>query len=114
LFLIGCSGTINEDDLIGGTWVGIAGYKDGKPEGEPYCAPFDEGIKFKDDGYVYIEDYDEDFEYWLEKKKNGIALYFRGENHYLSYFIDKINDNEIGLTGKGDIQKKESCYLERK
>ena len=115
LFLIGCSSNITEEDLIGGYWIGTAGYKDGKPVGEPYCVPLViEGLEFKEDGVVYVEDYEEDFEYWLRKSKNGIVLNFRGEHHYLSYFIDKINDNEIGLTGKGDIQKKESCYLERK
>ena len=114
MFLIGCSETINEEDLIGGTWIGTAGYKDGKPKGDPYCTPFDEGIKFKDDGDVYIEAYDEDFEYWLEKNKNGMVLNFRGEHHYLSYIVDKINDNEIGLVGEDDYQKDESCYLERK
>ncbi|MBU5465329.1 hypothetical protein KQI49_00615 [Virgibacillus sp. MSJ-26] len=115
LFLIGCSETINEEDLIDGTWIGTAGYKDGKPEGEPYCTPIDEGIIFKDDGYVYIEAYDEDFEYWLKKSKHGgMTLNFRGEHHYLSYIVDKINDNEIGLVGEDDYQKDESCYLERK
>ena len=74
-----------------------------------------EGLEFKEDGVVYVEEFDEDFEYWLKKSKHGgMTLNFRGEHHYLSYFIDKINDNEIGLTGKDDYQKNEACYLERK
>ena len=115
LFLIGCSANITEEDLIGGYWVGTAGYKDGKPVGEPYCLTIvTEGLVFKEDGVVYVEEFDEDFEYWLKKNKNGMVLNFRGEHHYISYIVDKINDNEIGLVGEDDFPKNESCYLERK
>lgn len=114
IFLIGCSAEITEEDLIGGYWIGTAGYKDGEPEGDPYCLPFIiEGLEFKDESTVYAEDYDRDFEYWLEDSKNGTVINFRGKNHYVSYYIDMIDEDEIGLTGEGEIQQKESCYLER-
>jgi len=113
LVLIGCSPKITEEDLIGGYWVGTAGYKDGKPEGTPYCFPFAEGIEFKNNETVYVEALDEDYKYWLEEGENGTIINFRGGHHYLSYYVDKINDDELGLVGEDDFQKGESCYLER-
>lgn len=113
IFLIGCSAEITEEDLIGGYWIGTAGYKDGEPEGDPYCLPFIiEGLEFKDESTVYAEDYDRDFEYWFEERNNRTVIYFSGERDYRSYYIDKINKNEIGLRGTGS-REKESCYLER-
>lgn len=111
--LIGCTSKIAEEDLIGGYWIGTAGYKDGKPEGKPYCTPFSEGIEFKNYGTVYVKDRDQDFEYWLEEGKEGLVINFRGGRYNLSYYIDKISDDELGLIGVGDFQKGESCYLER-
>lgn len=115
LIMIGCSAEATEDDLIGGYWIGTAGYKDGEPEGDSYCTPFAEGLMFKDEDTVYVEDYDRELEYWLEDNNDGIEIHFRGESAgtYLRYYIDKIDEDEIGLKGIGDLQKKESCYLER-
>src|SRR5699024_2944821 len=113
LILIGCSPKISEEDLIGGYWIGTAGYKDSKPEGTPNCFPFAEGIEFKDKEIVYIEALDVDYEYWLEKGESGTVINFRGGHHYLSYYVDKINDNELGLIGEDSFQEGESCYLER-
>ena len=112
LILVGCHSEITQEDLIGGYWIGTAGYKDGEPKGQPYCTPFAEGLKFKDGGTVYIEDYDENLEFWLDKRENKAVIYFSGEQDYRSYYIDKINENEIGLRGTGS-REKESCYLER-
>ncbi|HLR51454.1 MAG TPA: hypothetical protein VK072_01080 [Candidatus Avamphibacillus sp.] len=113
LTFIGCSPKIAEEDLVGGYWIGTAGYKDGKPEGTPYCFPFEEGIEFKDNETVHIEAYDKDYKYWLESDKVGTIINFRGGHDYLSYYIDKINDDALGLVGEGDFQEGESCYLER-
>lgn len=116
IFLIGCSAKVTEEDLIDGYWVATAGYKDGEPEGEPYCSPVvTDGLEFKDEETVYVEAYDTDFSYWLEDNGDGIEIHLRGGKygHYLSYYIDKITDHEFGLLGKGDIQSEESCYLER-
>ncbi|WP_164217731.1 hypothetical protein [Virgibacillus sp. YIM 98842] len=106
---------MTEEDLIGGYWIGTAGYEDGEPAGEPNCMPFDDGIEFKDKETVYVETYDTDFSYWLEDNGDGIEIHFRGEELgiYLSFYIDKINEDDIGLLGKEDIQSEESCYLER-
>lgn len=112
LIMIGCSAEATEDDLIGGYWIGTAGYEDGEPEGDPYCTPFAEGLEFKDEDTVYVEDYDKDLEYWFEERNNRTVIYFSGERDYRSYYIDKINKNEIGLRGTGS-REKESCYLER-
>src|SRR5690625_4635327 len=112
LILIGCGPKITEEDLMGGYWIGTTGYKDGKPDGRPYCFPFEEGIEFKDQKTVYVEAYDEDYEYWLESDKVGTIINFRGGHDYLSYYVDKINDDELGLVGEGDYQEGESCYLE--
>lgn len=115
LVLVGCSAEVSEENLIGGYWIGTAGYKDGEPAGEPNCMPFADGIEFKDEESVYVEAYERDFTYWLEDNNDGIVINFRGEDLgiYLNFYIDKINENEIGLIGKGDIQSEESCYLER-
>ncbi|WP_461183767.1 hypothetical protein [Virgibacillus kimchii] len=106
---------MTEKDLIDGYWKGTAGYEEGEAVGEPNCMPFDDGIEFKDEETVYVEAYETDFSYWLEENSDGIEIHFRGEELgiYLSFYIDKINEDEVGLLGKGDIQSEESCYLER-
>jgi hypothetical protein len=116
IILIGCSAKVTEEDLIEGYWVATAGYQDGEPEGEPYCLDVvTDGLEFRSDNTVFVEVYDSDFSYWLEDNGDGIEIHFRGEEFglYLSYYIDKISENEVGLTGKGDTQSEESCYLER-
>ena len=116
LVLIGCSAKVTEEDLIGGFWVATAGYKDGKRNGEPYgSSVITEGLEFKDDETVYVAAYDRDFKYELEKSKEGMMIRFIRTDLglYLSYYIDKINEDEIGLRGDNELQEKESCYLER-
>src|SRR5699024_620809 len=113
LILLTCNAKITEEDLIGGYWIGTAGYKDGKPEGKPYCTPFADGSKFKNKESVYVKTYDENYEYWREEGENGTVIYFRGRHHYLSYYIDKITDDELGWVRGHDFQKDESWYLER-
>jgi len=114
LILIGCSSKITEEDLIGGYWIGTAGYQDGKPEGEPYCLYYViAGLEFKDEETVYVEGYEKNFEYVLEDGKNGMKIIFSDENHYDSYYIDKVSENEIGLVGGTEMKKEESCYLEQ-
>ena len=110
MFLIGCSANVTEEDLIGGFWVATAGYENGKPKGEAYCSSVvTDGLEFKDEETVYVEAYDQTFTYWLEEDK----VYFSGEDLglHISYYIDKISDDEVGLTGDNLIE--ESCYLER-
>ncbi|GIO23546.1 hypothetical protein [Oceanobacillus sp. J11TS1] len=116
LCLGSCSTIVTEEDLIGGEWKATAGYENGEPVGEPYCLPSVwKGLEFKDKETVYVEAYDSDFSYWIEKSKGGPVIYFQGEDFgiYDKYYIDKINEDEVGLTGKGNLGEGESCYMER-
>jgi len=114
LFLIGCNTKVTEEDLIGEYWVGTAGYKDGKPEGELNCLYYvTAGLKFNDGDTVYVEDYENEFEYILGNYENKTTITFSDENHFDNYFIEKIGEDEIGLIGGTEMQKEESCYLER-
>ena len=113
--LVSCSkDDIPKEDLIGGEWIATAGYKDGKPEGEPYCSSsISSGIEFKDNETVYSEEYDRELSYWIEKSEEGPVIYFDGFDFgiYRSYYIEKVNEDEVGLSG--DIREEENCYLER-
>ncbi|WP_212926367.1 hypothetical protein [Oceanobacillus sp. J11TS1] len=114
IFLAGCGTIVTEDDLIEGKWVATAGYIEGKPKGEPYCSSsISKGIKFKDNETVYSEEYDRELSYWIEKSEEGPVIYFDGFDFgiYRSYYIEKVNEDEVGL--KGDIREEENCYLER-
>jgi len=114
LILIGCSSKISEEDLIGGNWMAIAGYKDGKPEGEPYCKDFlIGGLEFKNKEVVHGYKFDEEYKYQLEERKKGTAIEIIRKDRYYSYYIDKINEDEIGLVGANGFQEDESCYFER-
>src|SRR5690625_2210491 len=115
LMMAGCSSQITERDLVGGNWQATAGYEDGEPVGEPYCMDFfTGGLEFKEDGIVYGEEYNKDYEYELEEWEGRIRIVFNrnGKNRH-NYFIDKISADEIGLTGSGRGFENESCYLER-
>lgn len=53
--------------------------KDGEPRGEPYgSSVISEALKFKDENTVYVEAYDRDFTYELEKRKEGMIISFVG------------------------------------
>src|SRR5690625_3836279 len=93
LLLIGCSQKVTEEDLIGGKWIGTAGYVDGKAEDEPNCYPFQDGIEFKDDDTVYVETYERDFEYLLNKKGVELALFDISRSY--SYQIKKVDKDEL-------------------
>jgi len=110
IILMGCNAKITEDDLIGGYWSVTSGYKDGKP----YCKDFlSGGLEFKDKETVYGEEFNEDFKYKLEKRKHGLAIEFIRKDIHYSYYIDKINKDEIGLIGVEGFQEDQSCYLKR-
>ena len=111
IILIGCStDDITEEDLIGGEWVVTAGYKDGKPEGEPNCTPsVNPGLEFKDEETVYSKGYERDFNYSLEERKEGNSIYLEGIVHRI-YYIEKISEDEFGLKG---TYNDESCYFKR-
>ena len=117
IILTGCSTKVTEEDLIDGYWIATAGYQDGKPEGEPYCATsVAYGLEFKDEKTVYVEAYESDFEYWLEDNNSGVEIHLAGDDLgiYLIYDIDKVSENEIGLTSDKNVRpEEESCYLER-
>ena len=117
IILIGCSAKVTEEDLIDGYWIGTAGYEDGKPAGEPYCATsVANGLEFIDQDTVYVEAYKSDFEYWLEDNDTGMEIHLAGDDQgiYLIYEIDKISENEIGLMSNKNVRpEEESCYLER-
>lgn len=59
ILLTGCGKDVTKDYLIDGHWVGTAGYKGEEIEGDPYCAPFDGGMEFKDEDTVYVDAYEE-------------------------------------------------------
>jgi hypothetical protein len=79
IILIGCSSKVTEEDLIGGYWIGTAGYTEGEPKGDSCCTPFDEGLEFKDNDTVYVEVNEENIEYWLDERENKDVIYFSGE-----------------------------------
>src|SRR5690625_187935 len=111
LLLIGCSQKVTEEDLIGGKWIGTAGYVDGKAEDEPNCYPFQDGIEFKDDDTVYVETYERDFEYLLNKKGVELALFDISRSY--SYQIKKVDEDELALERLG-VSEDNTCILERK
>lgn len=114
IILIGCSAEVAKEDLIDGYWVATAGYKDGEPDGEPYCSSVvTEGLEFKNDETVYVEAYEREFTYWLEDNYDGVEIYFIKEDLgiNISYSVDKIDEDRIGLIGQNLLD--ESCYLER-
>ena len=117
--LIGC---VNEEvveyDLIEGNWLATAGYQDGEPKGDSSCAASVKGgLEFKDEETVYVEAYETNFEYSLENSDSGVEIHLAGSELgiYLSYHIDKVSENGIGLTSEANVRPEdESCYLERK
>jgi len=111
LVLIGCSQNITDKYLIGGKWIGTAGYVDGKTEGEPNCYPFQDGIEFKDDDTVYVETYERDFEYLLNKK--GVELTFFDISRSYSYQIKMVDEDQLALERLG-VSEDNACILERK
>lgn len=115
LFVLGgCNNdVVKEKDLIGGKWVGVAGYENMEIEGEPLCPPFDKGIEFIDEETVYVEDEDREYSYDLRESEDGMKIELNqsdGNINIYKIFIE--GDNGIGLIGSG-IQKKENCYFER-
>lgn len=112
--LIGCSKDVTEDYLVDGHWVGTAGYEDEEIGGDPTCPPFQEGMKFKNENTVYVDAYEEDFEYRLREADVGYEIELYNTNGVIYfYYIKMISDDEMGLIGQG-IQEEESCYLVRK
>ncbi|WP_106496239.1 hypothetical protein [Lentibacillus sp. Marseille-P4043] len=119
--LIGCRQEITEQDLIGGNWIGTAGYEDGEAKGEPNCYPFQDGIKFKDGNTVYVETRGRDFEYYLSENEEG-KITFRDSGPDESsndmgavlfhYQLKIINEDGLVLKGRG-LREGQSCYLER-
>ena len=113
IILGGCNELVTEDDLIGGKWVPVSGYKDGEATGEPLCPPFDKGIEFKDEETVYVESGDKDFRYHLRESDDGMEISFynpNGELDILKIIIE--NEDNLALTGFGD-SKSFNCYFER-
>ena len=116
LLLTGCDSKVTETYLVGGVWEEKVEYKDGEPVDEPSCIGyFTKGLEFQEDGIVYNEERNEDFEYELREWDGipGIA-FIRPGNYRHIYYIEKISDDEIKLNGAGKIFENESCYLERK
>jgi len=113
-FFLGKSSKITEEDLIGGEWVATAGYKNGKAEGEPVCTDYlMEGLEFKQDGVAYGGKLDEEFEYSVKYSEEGTKITFITKNSSYSYYIDKINKDEIGLVGALEFMHDDSCYFKR-
>ncbi len=109
----GCSKVITEDQLIGGKWVPKSGYNDGEATGVALCPPFDEGIEFKDEETVYVEDRDKDFRYRLRESDDGMEISFynpNGEIDFLKVVIE--NEDNLVLLGAG-ISENHNCYFER-
>ena len=114
LTLLGCGTKVNEEYLIGGTWVATTGYEESKVKDIPYCMDFMmKGLEFKDEGVVYSILFDEDYTYYFEDSEDGTAVVINRRNAHYTYYIDKIDDDAIGLTGGNLDPNLESCYLER-
>src|SRR5690625_7387355 len=107
----GCSQKVTEEDLIGGRWIGTDGDVDGKAEGKRNCYPFQDGIKFKNEDTVYVETYEWDFEYRLNKKGAELGLFDISRSY--SYQIEKVDEDELALEGLG-VSEDNTCILERK
>lgn len=82
IFLTACSKEVTEEDLIGGTWEATSGFEDGEAKGEPYCNPFEKGLEFKDGDTVYVNDLDQDFDYWIEENEGDYIINFSHAHTY--------------------------------
>src|SRR5690625_1776551 len=102
---------VTEKNLNGSKRSGTAGYVDGKAEGKSNCNPFQDGIEFKDDDTVYVETYERDFEYLLNKKGVELALFDISRSY--SYQIKKVDEDELALERLG-VSEDNTCILERK
>src|SRR5699024_185971 len=95
LILLACNAKITEEYLIGGYWVGTAGYEEGRPEGKPACLSLvTDGLEFIDENTAYSEGYDSVLGFQLEKQEKGVAVVFNREGTYYSYYIDWIRDRK--------------------
>lgn len=112
--LAGCSSQVTESYLIGGSWYGTKENIDGEfVEGASCIGYFTKGLAFKEDGIVYNEEREVDYEYELEEIDGESGIIFTLDDGYRHYYhIKKVDENEIELSGIFyDIER---CYLERK
>lgn len=65
---MGCSSKVTEEYLIERQWTLQVGYDNDKRGEKPSCIPLQDGLEFKDDGLVYVELFDRDFEYRISEK----------------------------------------------
>jgi len=108
--LVGCTQSVPEDKLIGGTWIGVTGYENDKSEGAPNCYPFHDGIEFKSEEEVYNATYQRDFKYHIRDKD---IITFLDKSRSYSYQIEMMEENKIALKGL-NLQEGRSCILGRK
>ena len=115
LLIMGCTPEVTEEYLTKGQWILQAGYDEGEEVEEPRCIPLQEGLKFKEDGIVFVELFDRDFEYRLSEKDSEILFRDTGPDldpkatpdhgvDYFNYDIKILNDDEIALKGRGLLE----------
>ena len=108
---MGCSSNITEEYLIEGHWTLQAGYDNGERVEKPSCIPLQDGLKFKDDGIVFVELFDRDFEYRLSEKDSTILFRDTGPNldpkatpdrgvDYFHYDVEILNSDEMVFEGR--------------
>jgi len=115
LTLLGCGTKVNEEYLIGGTWVATTGYEESKVKDIPYCIQFMmEGLEFKDEEFIYSSYFDEDYTYFLDNSKKPTLIRIDRDISVYGYDIRKIDKNTIELAGRNTDPNKEFCTLERK
>ena|SRR5690625_2825522 len=124
LLMTGCSSKITEGYLIEGHWTLQAGYDNGERVEKPSCIPLQDGLEFKDDGIVFVELFDRDFEYRLSEKDSTILFRDTGPNlhpkatpdrgiDYFHYDVKVLNDDEMVLEGLGLLEGF-NCNMVRK
>lgn len=112
VLLLGCSEDVTDNFLVGGKWVGTAGYEDGEIKGEPNCYPFHIGLEFLDEETVFVEEAKREFTYILDEFEDDQIIEFHDyDNGFDYYFIEKISDSEFVLKGAGKILSDQSCYF---
>src|SRR5699024_7315168 len=103
LLVIGCTPEVDEEYLTKEQGILQAGYDEGEEVEEPMCISLQEGLKFKEDGIVFVELFDRDFEYRLSEKDSEILFRDTGPDldpkatpdhgvDYFNYDIKILND----------------------
>ncbi len=83
--------------------------------GEPQCPYLNEGIEFKDEETVYVENRNKNFRYQLRESDDGMEITFYNPSGDIDiYEIIIENKDKLALIGFGTgVSKNFNCYFER-